>query len=59
MKANILLEYQNKWVALNETRDEVLYAANSADSLQKKLEKVKEKKAILHYVTPFDGTLSP
>lgn len=59
MKANILLNYENKWVALNKERSEVLYAANTLDRLYKLLSKATNKDVILHYVMPFNGTLAP
>lgn len=58
MKANILLNHENKWVALSKDRDKVLFASKSLESLFKKLDKVKNKDVILHYVPPFDGYLS-
>lgn len=58
MKANILLNYENKWVALSKDRNKVLFASSSLEGLHKKLEKAKEKDVILHYVPPFDGYLS-
>lgn len=59
MKAKILLKYENKWVALNKNRNKVLHAATTIDQLNKILTKTKEKDVILHYVMPFNGTISP
>ncbi len=59
MKSNILLKYENKWVALDKTRNKVLHAASTVDQLNKLLAKTKEKDAILHYVMPFNGNISP
>lgn len=58
MNANILIKYENKWVALNKKRSKVLYASQSIDSLLKKISEKKKEKVILHFVPPFDGTLS-
>lgn len=58
MNANILLKYENKWVALNSDRSKVLYAAKNLDYLFKILPKSKKDDVILHFVPPFDGTLS-
>ncbi len=58
MKANILLKYENKWVALSKDRSRVVDAAKTLDSLYKRLSKLKKKDVILHFVPPFDGTLS-
>lgn len=59
MKANMLLKYENKWVALNKNRNKVLHAATTIDQLNKVLTKTKEKDVILHYVMPFNGNISP
>lgn len=58
MQAKILLNYENKWVALSKDRSKVLDAATSLDSLLKRLTGKKKEEVILHYVPPFDGTLS-
>ncbi len=57
MKSDILLKYENKWVALDKQRVRVLHSAVSMDSLLKKLSKEDEDNVILHFVPPFDGTL--
>lgn len=58
MKANILLKYENKWVALSKDRSKVLYASKSLDHLFKLLPESKKNDVILHFVPPFDGYLS-
>lgn len=58
MKSNILLNYENKWVALDKKRARVVYSAASLDSLLKGLTGKKKDEVILHFVPPFDGTLS-
>ncbi|MBI3103630.1 hypothetical protein HYZ05_01695 [Candidatus Daviesbacteria bacterium] len=58
MKAKILLNYENKWVALSKDRTKVLYAAKTLENLFKKISQVKKDDVILHYVPPFDGHLS-
>ena len=58
MKADILLKYENQWVALSNDRSKVLYAAKTLETLFNKLDKTKNKDVILHYVPPFDGHLS-
>lgn len=58
MKANILLKYENKWVALSKDRSKVLYASKSLDNLFKVLPDSKKNDVILHFVPPFDGSLS-
>lgn len=58
MNARILLNYENKWVALSKDRSKVLYAAKSLENLFKKIPQVRKDDVILHYVPPFDGHLS-
>lgn len=58
MKADILLKYENKWVALSKDRSKVIDAAKGLDGLLKRLSKTKKKDVILHFVPPFDGSLS-
>lgn len=59
MQAKILLNYENKWVALSRDRSKVLYAAKSLDHLFKLLPKSKKNDVILHFVPPFNTYLSP
>lgn len=58
MKADILLNYENKWVALDKKRTRVVYSAASLDFLLKKISEKDKEKIILHFVPPFDVTLS-
>lgn len=58
MKADILLDYEDKWVALDKKRTKVVYSAKSLDSLLKRLNGKKKEDVILQYVRPFDGTFS-
>ncbi len=58
MKADILLKYENKWVALDKNRTKVVYSASKLDTLLKQVSRKKKDKVILHFVPPFDGTLS-
>lgn len=58
MQAKILLDYENKWVALDKKRTKVLDAAISLDSLLKRLTGKKKDEVILHFVPPFDANLS-
>ena len=59
MKADILLKYENKWVALSNDRSRVVDAAKNLDNLLKSLSKSKRKNVILHFVPPFNSYLSP
>ena len=58
MKANILLDFENKWVALNKDRSKVVDSAKSLDSLLKRLTGKKKEEVILHFVPPFNGYFS-
>lgn len=58
MQANILLKYENQWVALDKKRTKVVYSAASLDTLFKKISEKMKEKVILHFVPPFDGNLS-
>lgn len=59
MQAKILLNYENKWVALSKDRSKVLYAAKSLNDLFKLLPKSKKNDVIMHFVPPFNTYLSP
>lgn len=59
MDTKILLNYENKWVALDKKRTAVVYAAKTLDNLLKHLSKSKTKNVILHFVPPFNTYLSP
>lgn len=59
MKADILLKYENKWVALSKDRNMVVDAAKTLNCLYKRLSKSKKKDVILHFVPPFNSYLSP
>ena len=58
---NILLPYENKWVALNPKGDKVITFAKDVKVLTKKLRKLKVAKgdAVMTWVPRFDGWYSP
>jgi len=56
-KSSHLLDYENKWVALS--KDKVIASGKTIQQVQKKLEKIKDKSAILLKVLPFNATYSP
>ena len=58
MRNNILLKFENKWVALSKDRSKVLYAAKTLNDLFKRIPEIKKDDVILHFVPPFNGTLS-
>lgn len=59
MRGNILLKYEDKWVALTPDRKAVVASGKTLEEVAKKLKKVKRDDVIFHYVPPFDGTLAP
>jgi len=59
--SNILLPYQNKWVALSSDGEKVLASAPDAGLLSKKLMslKIKRNEAIMSWVPRANGWYSP
>lgn len=59
--SNILLPYENKWVAVTPRGDKVVAAASDVKTLDKKLRRMgkKEKGVVMLRVFPFDGFYSP
>lgn len=55
---NPLLNYEKKWVALTPDNKKVVASAKSADTLLKKVDRLKDKNVILLWVPPFDQVLS-
>jgi len=58
-QSNILIPYENHWVALSPTGDEVRAAGKTLTAVNKKLESIDDKDAVLTYVLPFNKTYSP
>lgn len=58
---NILLPYENKWVAITPKGDKVVAYANDVKTLDSKLRRMgkKEKEVIMMRVFPFDAVYSP
>lgn len=56
---NILLPYENKWVALSPEGDKVVAWGKSVIEVDRKLKKKKDNEAVLMKVLPFDRYLSP
>ncbi len=57
---NLLVGFENKWVALTPDRKKVITFDKDFKKLSEKLDKMKigEDKAIFHFVLPFDRTHS-
>ena len=58
-KVNPLVEYENKWVALNAKQDKVVLSAASLSGLQKKLMVQRDRDLVVTKVMPFDVYLAP
>lgn len=56
---NILLNYENKWVAMNKKRSKVIESADSFEVLKKKVKKKDKGDIVVTRVLPFDLTLAP
>lgn len=56
---NILEPYEKKWVALSPDGKRVVAAASTIKSVDKKLDKMGEKDAVLTFVLPFNKSYSP
>ena len=57
LQSSHLLPYENKWVALEKTK--VVASGTTIQQVQRKLEKEKNKKAVLLWVLPFNTSFSP
>lgn len=56
---DLLIPYENKWVALSPNRKRVWASGDTVKEVNKKLEKMKNKTAILSKVLAFDKNYSP
>ncbi|GEM_PF-7023201 len=52
--AELLRDYDGKWVALNRARTQVLASARSLDEVLRAADKIKSEKPIISYVSPLD-----
>ncbi|MBI4028829.1 MAG: hypothetical protein HY376_00460 [Candidatus Blackburnbacteria bacterium] len=59
LASSYLLAYENKWVAVYTAKKTVVAYGRTVGELNKKLQKVKNKKVILFKVMPFNTTYSP
>lgn len=55
---DLLVKYENKWVALSPDNKKVVASGSSVEGVVKKLKNLK-KQGVLLKVTPFDTYLSP
>ena len=58
LKLEELAKYADQYIALSEDKSKILASAKTIEALNKKLEKIKVKDTILHYVSPLDSSLS-
>lgn len=56
---NILVPYENQWVALNAKGDHIRASGATLKAVNKKLDLIGDKDAVLTYVLPFNKTYSP
>lgn len=57
--SNILLPYENKWVAVSKDGKKVVASATDVKVLSEKLEKLNIADAIMTWVMPFNHSFSP
>lgn len=53
------LKYENKWVALDTQKGEVVVASDSLSGLDRKLVETKRRDVAITRVLPFDCVLAP
>lgn len=56
---NPLLNYENKWVALDKRQEKVVHSAKTLSALQKLIIKQKKRDLIVTKVMPFNVSLAP
>lgn len=59
MSTRLLINYENKWVALTPDRKKVIASARTVEVLDRKVKKLKNPEAIYHRVLPVKGSLAP
>lgn len=55
----LLKKFQNKWVAFNEDKSEVVISGESMLEVDNKLQEKKLKASSISYIIPFDVLYSP
>lgn len=53
-----LTKYENQYIALSKDRTKILTSGKTIKELEKKLEKMKAKEAIIDFIPPFNVSLS-
>ena len=56
---NPLVDYENKWVALDEKQSKVVLASETLLGLQKKIKQQEDRNLVVTRVMPFDVYLAP
>jgi len=59
MNTDLVLPYQNKWVAITPDNTEVLASGKTYKEVDMELKKKKINDAILSFILPFDKSYSP
>lgn len=59
MNVDLVLPYQNKWVAITPDNTKVLASGKTYKEVDMELKKKKIKDAILSFILPFDKSYSP
>lgn len=59
MLNQILIPFQNQWVALTRDRKKIVASASNVKQLADKLNKLKNNDAIMMHVLPMKGSYSP
>ena len=54
-----IVQNQNKYVVLTKDKSDILISGSSIKEIEKKLEKLDIKDAVITYIPPVDGYLSP
>lgn len=54
-----LLNYQNKWVALNKTKTKILATGSTIKEIEKKIAKTQQKNVIVTHILPQDRLYAP
>lgn len=54
IKKTLLLEYENKWVALNKNKTKIVFAGDTIEELDKKIRDSKTSNLSILKVPPFN-----
>lgn len=54
-----LLNYQNKWVALNEGRTKILASGSTIKEVERKISRLQQKNVVVTHILPQDRLYAP